>query len=139
MTMPAATALQVVKSIYYMDPRVATPGNEDDWGETTWPSADRWQQLARNWAEQLPPDMTVAEAKQAIRDHYMHTDTMRRLISPSDFHRASTVEAIRAVLSDEGWTCEYHDPDPDCSQCRGSHLRTARAIHTALTSQGDPA
>jgi hypothetical protein len=46
--------------------------------------------------------------------------------------QSADIEKVAQVLLDEGWTCEYHEPDARCEQCRDSHYRTARAIVAAL-------
>lgn len=49
------------------------------------------------------------------------------------------VETVASVILRDGWTCEYHEPDETCSQCRKLHLATARVVVEALdelTSRG---
>ncbi|AID58873.1 hypothetical protein PBI_GAIA_54 [Mycobacterium phage Gaia] len=44
-------------------------------------------------------------------------------------------DGITEVLRREGWTCEYHEPvghAGECSQCDGSHRRTADTIVETL-------
>ena len=45
-------------------------------------------------------------------------------------------EIIIRSMSDQGWTCEYHEPDPGCTVCRRAHTRTATEILRALTDFG---
>ncbi len=42
------------------------------------------------------------------------------------------VDVVAAILSDEGWTCEYHEPDSKCPVCQRLHKRTAGRILSAL-------
>ena len=37
-------------------------------------------------------------------------------------------EEIAARIAEQGWTCEYHEPDPDCEQCNRLHLASADAV-----------
>lgn len=42
------------------------------------------------------------------------------------------IETIIKVLSEDGWTCEYHEPDPKCRVCERLHKNTAERILDAL-------
>lgn len=42
------------------------------------------------------------------------------------------VQAAAAVMADDGWTCEYHDPSDPCSECDRARAHTATAIVSAL-------
>ena len=41
------------------------------------------------------------------------------------------LRAVAAIIREDGWTCEAHEPDPDCSQCATLHAETARQILAA--------
>ena len=36
----------------------------------------------------------------------------------------SLEDVLAQVMLDDGWTCEYHEPDADCGQCRSTVART---------------
>ena len=38
--------------------------------------------------------------------------------------RERLIQAIR----DEGWVCEFHEPDPDCAMCYRLHAKTLDAV-----------
>lgn len=42
------------------------------------------------------------------------------------------LEVIVEVLSEDGWTCEYHEPDSECRVCERLHRNTAERILAAL-------
>lgn len=44
-------------------------------------------------------------------------------------------EAVANVMREQGWTCEYHEPDIECGQCRSLHLATATAVIAHLTGK----
>jgi hypothetical protein len=44
----------------------------------------------------------------------------------------SDLEKVVKVLRDDGWTCEYHEPDEKCEVCRRLHKNTAERILAAL-------
>ncbi|SBS73907.1 hypothetical protein MHPYR_180116 [uncultured Mycobacterium sp.] len=46
------------------------------------------------------------------------------------------INAIAAVMAADGWTCEYHEPDATCDQCRESHQKTATNQLAALRAAG---
>lgn len=66
---------------------------------------------------------------------------------PEDAHRQHGEAVARAVfesidpddlaqvLAGEGWTCEYHEPDPNCTECQTLHRATARALIARLTGK----
>jgi hypothetical protein len=41
-------------------------------------------------------------------------------------------DRVAYVLFEEGWTCEYHEPDLDCSMCQRIHRHTAEKVMEAL-------
>ena len=41
------------------------------------------------------------------------------------------VQAFAAVMADDGWTCDYHDPTVPCSECDRARVHTATAAVTA--------
>jgi hypothetical protein len=41
------------------------------------------------------------------------------------------VQAFAAVMADDGWTCDYHDPTEPCSECDRARVHTATAAVTA--------
>lgn len=48
------------------------------------------------------------------------------------------IEQAARVLDEEGWTCEYHEPDSGCEECRELHLETARALADAGLLRQEP-
>ncbi len=42
------------------------------------------------------------------------------------------LEKIIKVLLEDGWTCEYHEPDTKCVVCHRLHKNTAQRILEAL-------
>ena len=50
------------------------------------------------------------------------------------------LEEVIEVLRDDGWTCEYHEPDSECRVCQRLHRNTAERIIAALsiTEDEDP-
>ena len=41
-------------------------------------------------------------------------------------------DVIVGILSSDGWTCEYHEPDLKCKVCQRLHNNTADRILEAL-------
>ena len=41
-------------------------------------------------------------------------------------------DVVVGVLSNDGWTCEYHEPDLKCKVCQRLHNNTADRILEAL-------
>ena len=37
-------------------------------------------------------------------------------------------DEVASVLLDNGWTCEYHEPDAYCGECRRLYAVTADAV-----------
>jgi hypothetical protein len=46
----------------------------------------------------------------------------------SDEHR----DAVVTQLLNDGWTCDFHEPDGECAECRCVHQLTAGHILTTL-------
>lgn len=42
------------------------------------------------------------------------------------------VAIVSKALLDHGWTCDMHEPDPDCEDCQGLYEATASTIVTEL-------
>lgn len=42
------------------------------------------------------------------------------------------VTAAAAIMADDGWTCDYHDPSEPCSECDKARAHTATAIAAAV-------
>jgi len=41
-------------------------------------------------------------------------------------------DMIVDILSNDGWTCEYHEPEPKCPVCQRLHNATAKRILEGL-------
>ena len=47
-------------------------------------------------------------------------------------HMSKIGEIIVSIMSDQGWTCEYHEPDKSCNTCFKLHTITAERISDEL-------
>ncbi len=50
----------------------------------------------------------------------------------ADVAFALDLERVIKVLLEDGWTCEYHEPDTKCEVCQRLHKNTAERILAAL-------
>ena len=46
-------------------------------------------------------------------------------------------EAIVQVLWNDGWTCDYHEPDNQCVECAGLHGATADKVMATIHEHAD--
>ena len=46
------------------------------------------------------------------KDREQYRDFVRAVFESID------PDDLAKVLADEGWTCEYHEPDPNCTECQ---------------------
>lgn len=61
-----------------------------------------------------------------------HHSLLKRLDPPQpsllDPPQPSLRDEVASVLLDNGWTCEYHEPDAYCGECRRLYAVTADAV-----------
>jgi len=49
--------------------------------------------------------------------------------------RDAIAQAIVDIMYAQGWTCDYHEPDVRCSECKKAWKRTADAVMGLLAEQ----
>lgn len=57
----------------------------------------------------------------------------RRVLDPGSF-KAHVADALLF----EGWTCDTHEPDPDCEECQVGYERLSQRIWDALAGGEQP-
>lgn len=83
------------------------------------------------------PRETAKDIAKALRNvarsweplgHAWAVQQMRDWADLLDPPQPSLRDEVASVLLDNGWTCEYHEPDAYCGECRRLYAVTADAV-----------
>ena len=87
--------------------------------------------------DMIIPRETAKDIAKALRNvarsweplgHAWAVQQMRDWADLLDPPKPSLRDEVASVLLDNGWTCEYHEPDAYCGECRRLYAVTADAV-----------